>query len=159
MSGGCEREEAVVRALLEDRLTGELESHVAGCPECRETVAVTAWMRDVARAAREAAAEGLPDASEIWGRAEVLARVDRRHDLVERAVRPIDVFERGMGVVAAAIVALLAWFQADRLFESGWPTELAEALSDPERIAVAGVAAVAVLVLSTGVLLGRLSDL
>lgn len=158
MSRPCEREEAAVRAALHGGASGKLETHVSECPECRETVAITAWMRDANRAAREAAAEDLPDASEIWWRAEVLARVARRHGLVERAVRPIAVFERWMGAGVAVVLAVLVWLQADRLFDGAWAAEVGEMLVDPDWSAGVAAAAVAILAASTGVLVERLRD-
>lgn len=158
MSRVCEREEAVVRSALHGGPSGALEAHVSECPECRETMAITVWMRDAAGADREAVAEGLPDASEIWRRAEVLARVDRRYGLVERAVRPIAVFERWMGAAVAVVLAVLVWLQADRLFDGAWAAEVGEMLVDPDWIARVGAAAVAILAASTGVLVERLRD-
>lgn len=159
MSGRtCEREEGVVRAVLEGRLSGDLEGHAAGCAGCREAVAVTAWMRDVAAAARAAAAEGLPEASEIWWRAEVLARVERRRALVRRAVAPIAAFERWGGLAVAALAAGLAAFQAERI--AAWIVErgLAEAVADPAHVPAIGLAAAAVVALSVGWFVERIRE-
>lgn len=158
MSRACEREEAVVRAILGGVMSGPLENHLAGCSECREAVAITGWMQDVARAAREAAAEGLPQASEIWWRAEVLARVERRRRLARRAVRPIAVFERGLGFAAALVAGLLAWFHGGGLVERTGEMEWVSLASDPSSIATVGLAATALLALSTAILVERLRE-
>lgn len=158
MSRPCDREEAVVRAVLAGAFPADLEDHRATCPECRQTVAVTAWMQDVARAAREAAAEGLPEASEIWWRAEVLARLERRRRLVRRAVRPIAVFERWMGAAVAVVGILLAGLHADRLFDGGWSAEVAAIVTDPVWIGRIGLTAAAILVVTTGILVERLRE-
>lgn len=158
MSRACEREEAVVRAIVEGTMPGSLEAHVAACPECRETMAITAWMQDVARAAREAAVEGLPDASEIWWRAEVLERVEGRRRLTRRVVRPIAVFERGLGIAVALAAGLLAWRHGAEFVERAWETGVASIATDPSSIAAVGLAAAAFLALSTGILVERLRE-
>lgn len=158
MSRPCDREEAVVRAVLDGAFSADIEDHLASCPECHETVTVTAWMQDVARVAREAASEGLPDASKIWWRAEVLARLERRRSLVRRAVRPIAVFERWMGAAAALVGILFGWLYADRLLAAGWSAEVAVVVTDPAWIARIGLTAAAILVVTTGVLVDRLRD-
>lgn len=158
MSRACEREEVVVRAALDGAFPPDLERHLGTCAECREAVAVTAWMGDVARASRESASEGLPDASEIWWRAQVLARLERRRGLVRRAVRPIAVFERWMGIAAAVVGILIGWLYADRLFDLAWGSGAAAFVTDPEWIARLGLTTAAVLLVTTGVLVERLRE-
>lgn len=157
MSRACEREEAVVRAIVDGTMPGSLEAHLAACPECRETMAITDWMQDVARAAREAAA-GLPDASEIWWRAEVLERLEGRRRLTRRVVRPIAVFERGLGIAVALAAGLLAWRHGAGFVERAWETGVASTAAEPSSIAAVGLAAAAFLVLSTRILVERLRD-
>lgn len=155
MSAGCEREPEVVRAVLEGRWSTDVEAHARGCTDCREVAAVTRWMGDVAREARAAAAAAhRPAASEIWWRAEVLRRVDRRRALARRAVRPIAVFERIAWGAMAAAGAALVWLRAEALGEWIAATGVARALVDPAAsLALAGAAA-ALAVASAWVLAG-----
>ncbi|OFV91818.1 MAG: hypothetical protein A3G76_15015 [Acidobacteria bacterium RIFCSPLOWO2_12_FULL_65_11] len=72
--------------------------------EDRETLAVTAWMKELASLSVD---EGpLPDPTYLWWKAELL----RRWDAQQKATVPIEVGEQvqvGVGLVAAA--ALLVW--------------------------------------------------
>lgn len=141
MSAGCDREPGVVRAVVEGRWPEELAAHVRGCDDCREVVAVTSWMRDVAAAARrEAAAARLPTAADIWWKAEVLRRVEGRRELTRRAVRPIQVFERAAWGAVAAVVGTLAWLNAGELEAWIAGAGAARALMDPmATLALAGI--------------------
>ena len=99
----CPRERDALGAVLAGRASAELERHVATCADCREVVAVSTWLRGVAR---EVAPESLPGADRVWWRAQVERRLEGRRALAERAARPIRWFERG---AAAAIAVALAW--------------------------------------------------
>jgi hypothetical protein len=99
----CPRERDALAAVLAGSAPAELERHVAECEDCREVVAVSTWLRGVAR---EFAPEGLPRADRVWWRAQVDRRLQGRRALAERAARPIRWFERG---AAAAIAVALAW--------------------------------------------------
>ena len=99
----CPREREALEATLEGSVPAELERHVAGCADCREVVAVSTWLRGVAR---EFAPDDLPRADRVWWRAQVERRLEGRRALAERAARPIRWFERG---AAAAIAVALAW--------------------------------------------------
>lgn len=101
--GECPRERDALAAVLTGNAPAELERHVASCADCREVVAVSTWLRGVAR---ELAPEGLPRADRVWWRAQVERRLEGRRALAERAARPIRWFERG---AAAAIAVALAW--------------------------------------------------
>jgi hypothetical protein len=76
--------------------------------------------------ARETDVGALPRAQRVWWRAQVERRLATRHELAERAARPIRWFERG----AAAAVAMIA---SAHLWEQGVPTASAALaqLSDP----------------------------
>jgi hypothetical protein len=156
VSAGCDRESAVVRAVLEGEWPAELSAHAAICPDCLEVTAVTAWMQDVARAARaEAAAARLPSPAAIWWKAEVLRRVEGRRELTHRAVRPIELFERAAWGAVAVLAGALAWLEADELGEWIAGSELARALVGPDAsLTLAGVS-VALIVASAWVVAGR----
>ena len=108
----CPREGEVLAAVAAGMQGTDLERHLSGCPECREVFAVSAWLQGVAR---ETEVGALPRAERVWWRAQVERRLATRHELAERAARPIRWFERG----AAAAVAMTA---SAILWEQGVPT-------------------------------------
>jgi hypothetical protein len=108
----CPREGEVLAAVAAGTQGTDLERHLSGCPECREVFAVCAWLQGVAR---ETDVGALPRAERVWWRAQVERRLATRHELAERAARPIRWFERG----AAAAVAMTA---SAILWEQGVPT-------------------------------------
>ncbi|HUP20512.1 MAG TPA: hypothetical protein VM778_11220 [Gemmatimonadota bacterium] len=156
MSAGCEREAGVVRAVLEGRWPAELSGHAATCADCREVRAVTAWMQDVAHAARAEAAEArLPSPAGIWWKAEVLRRVEQRRSLTHRAIRPIAVFERVVWGAVAALAGALAWLRWDELGEWIAGTGIARAMVGPDAsLALAGVSAVLLVASAWAVMAG-----
>jgi len=119
----CPREREVLAAVAAGTQGTDLRRHVSGCPECREVFAVCAWLQGVAR---ETDVGTLPRAERVWWRAQVERRLATRHELAERAARPIRWFERG----AAAAIAMIA---SSILWEQGLPTASAALarLSDP----------------------------
>jgi hypothetical protein len=78
--------------------------HADGDQDHRETLAVTAWMKELASLP---SGEGpLPDPTYLWLKAEIL----RRWDAQQRATAPIEVGERvQVGVGLAAAAGLLIW--------------------------------------------------
>jgi len=94
----CDREREVVAALRSGALGPDLLGHVATCTVCGEVVAVTTFLQEESRLARESP---LPDASFIWRKAQLRAR----HEALTNATRPIRVFTN-LAYVAAAVVAL-----------------------------------------------------
>jgi hypothetical protein len=118
----CPHEGEVLTAVAAGMPGPELERHVSGCPECREVFAVSAWLQGVAR---ETEVGALPRAERVWWRAQVERRLATRHELAERAARPIRWFERGAAAAVAMIVTAILW--------QGMPTASAALarLSDP----------------------------
>lgn len=100
----CNREQDVVRALRAGRLSEPVRAHVAGCAACQETsVVAEALLADAARLARETA---LPDPTNVWIKAQILAR----WHAAERATRPIAAVEWAAVACAVALGAIaLAW--------------------------------------------------
>lgn len=137
----CPREGEVLAAIAAGTQEPDLKRHVSGCPECREVFAVSAWLQGVAR---ETDVGALPRAESVWWRAQVERRLAARHELAERAARPIRWFERGAAAAIAMIAAAILW-------EQGLPTASAvlTRLSDPAAlgaltaglVTVAGLAA------------------
>jgi hypothetical protein len=119
----CPREGEVLAAVAAGTPGPELERHVSGCPECREVFAVSSWLQGVAR---ETEVGALPRAERVWWRAQVERRLATRHELAERAARPIRWFERGAATAVAMIATVILWQQ-------GMPTASAALarLSDP----------------------------
>ena len=78
--------------------------HADGDQDLQETLAVTAWMKELASLP---GGEGpLPDPTYLWLKAEML----RRWDAQQRATAPIEVGERvQVGVGLAAAAGLLIW--------------------------------------------------
>jgi len=123
----CPREREALAAVVAGRWPPDLERHVATCAECREVVAVSTWLRGVAR---ETVVGSLPQADRVWWRAQVERRLEQRRELVERAARPIRWFERGAAAAIAMTVAGILWWH-------GAPTAGAALvlLSDPATLA------------------------
>ena len=107
----CPRQREALDAVLTGSERPELERHVAGCGDCREIVAVSTWLRGVAR---DTAPDGLPRADRVWWRAQVERRLAGRQALADRAARPIRWFERGAAAaIAVALVGILRSYGLD----------------------------------------------
>jgi len=92
-----------------------LQRHAAHCPTCRETLAVAAWMQELAGLTVMDAR--LPDPTYLWWKAELL----RRWDAQQRAAAPIDLGERvqvGIALVGAVALLICLWRDASRLATS-----------------------------------------
>jgi hypothetical protein len=101
----CEHEAAVRDMARSNADAPALRGHAETCAVCRETLAVTTWMQQLATSAIDR--PPLPDPMHIWLKAEMLRRWDAQR---KAAVAPLEVGDRiqiGMGLAGAA--ALLAW--------------------------------------------------
>jgi hypothetical protein len=124
----CPREAEVLRACESGDWAGlgepalpshssqsELRAHLATCESCREVEAVT---RVLMLSVEAESAEPIPDAADVWWRAQWQARQDAR----ARAMRPLDTIERAEPLVALVAVATLLVMRGDviasRIF--GW---------------------------------------
>ena len=105
----CPREREALAAAAAGVPEPGLARHVAQCAECREVMAVSAWLHGIAREDAEAI---LPRAERVWWRAQVDRRLAARRELAERAARPIRWFERGAAAAIAVTVGGLLWSQA-----------------------------------------------
>lgn len=104
MKRECDRERQVIEAAVENRLAGELRSHVESCAECRAAAAAAGWMERFARI--EDREHILPDPAMVWLKAQLLGG----KAAVQRATRPITAVQMiAYGVVAAAWAGLLTW--------------------------------------------------
>jgi anti-sigma factor RsiW len=103
MTGGtCRRHDDVLLAVTAgrwpDNCAAELQSHVEGCADCREIVAVTSLLAQARRDAMEEAS--LPSAGQVWWRAQVRARAEARR----AAERPMLIIQ---AVAAACLIGVL----------------------------------------------------
>jgi hypothetical protein len=92
-----------------------LRGHAAHCPTCRDTLAVAAWMQELAGLTVMDAR--LPDPVYLWWKAELL----RRWDAEQRAAAPIELGERvqvGIALVGAVALLICLWRDASRLATS-----------------------------------------
>jgi hypothetical protein len=105
----CPREREALAAVVAGASRPELERHVAECAECREVMAVSAWLRGVARDEAEAI---LPRVERVWWRAQIDRRLATRRALAERAARPIRWFERGAAAAIAITLGGVLWSHA-----------------------------------------------
>lgn len=102
----CEMEEAVLAAAQGGIWDESLRSHVAGCLVCADALLVNDYLQGQARSARAEAAKELPSPGLIWWKAQILAK----RETVERATRPILVFEKFAYLGGAlSLVGLAIW--------------------------------------------------
>lgn len=115
----CEREDAVRDAVRRAarRMGGAagrdagvdddaLRAHLVDCPACRETVAVTVWMQDLAGASVPSAK--LPDPALLWWKADLM----RRWDAQRRAAAPLEraePWQAGVGLIGAVLLFVWLW--------------------------------------------------
>lgn len=105
----CPREREALGAVAAGAVDRGLGRHVAECAECREVMAVSAWLQGIAREDVEAI---LPRADRVWWRAQVDRRLAARRALAERAARPIRWFERGAAAAIATTLGGVLWSHA-----------------------------------------------
>ena len=142
----CPREAEVLRACESGTWPDGVQGHLATCESCREVEAVT---RALMLTVEAEAAEPIPDAADIWWRAQWQAKQDAR----ARAMRPLDRIERAEPLVALVAVATLLVLRGDALASR----LLAWASSDGTGQALQAVMPPAILpILLVGVALGAL---
>jgi hypothetical protein len=93
----CPREPEVVQALRRGALPEDLRGHAEACPDCREALALTLRLRELAASERPASP---PTAGQLWWRAEVIRRLTAEHEAAEKAARPA-----AWGMVLCLVVA------------------------------------------------------
>jgi hypothetical protein len=94
----CEKEQAVVAALLTGTLPDGLRAHAEVCEMCMEVVLLAQSLQDVAPAAGELR---VPDAGRVWRQAQAFAR----KRAIAKATQPIRIAR--IAACVAAIAALL----------------------------------------------------
>ena len=94
----CEREAAVLAALRAATLPEWVVEHACACPSCAELVLCVPALAAGQEAPR------LPSADFLWWKAQLAAR----RDAVNRALRPVVLFERAAAVAALVVLAAVA---------------------------------------------------
>lgn len=106
----CPRESEVLKALREDKMSAELREHMAGCPICQDTAAVSRWMYRFKETAWKIDMPGktLPSAQSMWNRVHAARKPDKK--LVRKAMRPLIVPQvLSLGVFLAGIICITIW--------------------------------------------------
>ena len=120
----CLREHEVMESVgggrWPDRCPDELRAHIAACALCRDVLEVAVALhedRDTAHLNAQISSAGL-----VWWRAEMRAR----RDAVQRATRPMRIFEwAALACMLAAMGALLYWIGPSGLKALLWQPSLA----------------------------------
>jgi hypothetical protein len=103
----CDQEASIVAAVRRGRVPPELEAHCASCESCREVRDVATMMVDFGeRTERIAERRRLPEAGQVWWKAQLARRWEAEHT----AVAPLDFMQRAevlVGAVAALTLLLL----------------------------------------------------
>jgi hypothetical protein len=94
----CPQEPHVLSAA--GSLPEELRQHVESCRNCREALKIQQGLLRLARETR--ATHRLPEAGELWWRAEIIRRWVAREDMVREAERPI-LWSRALAFVLALL--------------------------------------------------------
>ncbi|MDD5544937.1 MAG: hypothetical protein PHX83_17355 [Acidobacteriia bacterium] len=94
----CPQEERVLQACSTGEWPEPLRTHAATCPECAEMVRTYQWMQEQAY---QDIPHNLPDPGMIWWKAQLM----QREILEQKAIRPVQTFQR-----ASVVVTLLAVF-------------------------------------------------
>lgn len=97
----CPQEPHILRAV--GTLPEELRQHVESCRNCREALKIQQGLLRLARLPRETrATHRLPEAGELWWRAEIIRRWVAREDMAREAERPI-LWSRALAFVLALL--------------------------------------------------------
>ena len=139
----CEHEEAVrlmarriARGAAPIMTDETLRAHAVTCQLCQETLAVGAWMQQLATASISSAP--LPDPQYLWWKAELL----RRWRAEQRATSAIDTGEQmqvGLGLAAAGGLLLWMWHSLSTLAPGSSTVTIAMITSGVLLVGAAGV--------------------
>jgi hypothetical protein len=145
----CDQEELVAAAVRRGRVPPELQAHVAVCGSCRDVHEAATMMVELAdRTERLAERRRLPEAGQLWWKAQLARRWEAEHQVVA----PLDLMQRAevaVGGIAALVLLVLLIRSLTGL--TLVPQELWFPLSD---LAVKPVALVAGFLLAAGVTIG-----
>jgi hypothetical protein len=103
----CEREHEVAAAVRDARVSAPLREHILGCGVCREIASVTGFLSALAAQPDE---RPLPDAGDLYRRAQLASRLFGEPAPLERALRQLALAEvLGVSVGGVALLSGLAW--------------------------------------------------
>jgi hypothetical protein len=99
----CKQEELVHRACSTGEWPDALRAHTTTCPECHVVVEIFEWMQ---HQAQDELQHSLPEAGTIWWKAQLM----RRSALEQKAIRPVQTFQRAaFSVTALVLISLGIW--------------------------------------------------
>jgi len=106
----CPRETEVLESFREEKMSEELQEHIAGCPSCQDLVAVSQWMHRFRESAwnTEMQEKTLLDAQTIWNKVHARRQPDKK--LVRRALRPLMIYQfLFYGLFTVGIIYAVFW--------------------------------------------------
>jgi hypothetical protein len=106
----CPREDEVLKTLGEEKMSEEIQEHIAGCSACQNTVAVNRWMHRFRESAwnTEMQEKTLLDAQTFWNKVHKQKRLDKK--LVRKAMRPLIIYQvLFYGLLTAGIIYAVIW--------------------------------------------------
>ncbi len=119
----CERLHQALEGGHDPGLDAEIAEHARSCASCAEALSVANRLRRLAREAPPRA--GLPSASHLWWRAQIIRDLVARETLVEHATRSSRFMQSiGLGLLGLLGAFALSWLTAG-LF-GGLQTHLAD---------------------------------
>jgi len=108
---GCDYEDAVVGALIQGSLEGELRQHSDSCLVCGELVRVFVYLETARH--EEPEMSPLPSAGLIWWR----ARLAEKRRRAERSVAGIDIVQKiGLALMVIVAAVLMAMWSGQGQF-------------------------------------------
>jgi hypothetical protein len=106
----CPRESEVLKALREEKMSEEIQEHIARCSVCQDTVAVSEWMLRFKKDAlkTDMLEKILPSAESLWNRVHARRRPGKK--LVRKALIPLMIYQfLFYGLVTVGIIYAVIW--------------------------------------------------
>jgi hypothetical protein len=106
----CPRENEIIKGLKDEKMSEELQNHLAGCQVCQDVALVQGWMFQFKENAFETdmREKVLPNAEHMWKRTHARTRPDKQ--LVRKALRPLIIPQiLFYGLLAAGIIYSAIW--------------------------------------------------
>jgi hypothetical protein len=128
----CAQAHAIAAAVRDSRLSAPLREHILGCDVCRETASVTGFLATLAAQPDE---RPLPDAGDLYRRAQLATRLFGEPAPLDRALRRLALAEvLGVSVSGVALLSWLGWAGGELwqgLAASSWAKPLLGGLALP----------------------------
>jgi hypothetical protein len=106
----CPWENEVLKGLREEKLSAELQEHIAGCSVCQDIEAASRWMIRFKENAwkTDMPEKILPGAESLWSRVYSRSRPDKK--VVRKALRPLIIPQvLFYGMLMAGIIYTIFW--------------------------------------------------